>query len=107
MFSRYSIQGLQEYEERLEAVRELKQKIENSSNLSGMLENTIDELHNQWYPKILSTIQIINSNFEMFMKSMECAGEVELIRGDAVWQTKSQFLEIVKLKVYVFFLFAA
>lgn len=91
----YFVQSLKEYEDRLAKVRELRDKIDNSANIAEQLEEKMSEIHNLWYPQIINTIDVINKNFETFMLSMNCAGEVELIKGDEV-----NLDEIIRFRFY-------
>lgn len=65
-------------------VQELRDKINNSANIAEQLEVKMSKIHDLWYPQIMKTIDVINKNFETFMLSMNCAGEVELIKDDEV-----------------------
>lgn len=92
----YFSQSLKEYEDRMTKVQELRDKINNSANAAERLEVKMSQIHDMWYPQIMKTIDVINKNFETFMLSMSCAGEVELIKDDEVinLMTKSLYAVI-------------
>lgn len=39
----------------------------------------INALHKKWFPSIQKIVRSINQNFGEFMRSMDCAGEIELV----------------------------
>lgn len=75
---------MREYETRLQEVEELKKRIKNSAKTADGMEKEMTRIHNVWYPQLIAVIEIINENFQRFMESMNCAGEVELIRKEEV-----------------------
>lgn len=68
----------------MQQVKDLKEQIENFSSDTEKMEKKMAKLHAMWHPQIMATIATINENFGMFMLSMKCSGEVELITGDQV-----------------------
>lgn len=44
----------------------------------------MEKMHRLWYPQIAAMITSINQNFSQFMKTMGCAGEVELIHTQEI-----------------------
>lgn len=73
---------MQEYEERLKNVKLLENQIKNSDQTAAQIETKIKQIHDIWYPQIMKIVDTINENFGSFMSTMDCAGEIELIRTD-------------------------
>lgn len=75
---------IEEFENRQEQARRLRIEIQNSDKNHDEIGRKMEQLHNEWFPQITAILNTINENFSSFMKSMSCAGEVELIRGEEV-----------------------
>lgn len=71
---------MREYEDRQRQLEQLKKEIANSERSAATLEQRLVKLHNIWFPAVQSIVNTINGNFGRFMATMECAGEIELIR---------------------------
>lgn len=71
---------VREYEDRSRQLEQLKKEIANSDRSAANIEQSLVKLHNKWFPAVESIVKTINENFSRFMATMECAGEIELIR---------------------------
>ena len=80
---------IEEFEERQRQIKHIQLEIKNHGKSHEDIEKKIDQLHNLWYPLILAILNTINENFSSFMRSMGCAGEVDLIRGHEVRTTSA------------------
>lgn len=69
---------LEEYAEKRDKIKQLRKKMLEAKNASGDVEREMNELHRKWLPKVHEMVESINTMFGKFMRSMKCAGEVEL-----------------------------
>lgn len=73
---------IDEFEQRQKEIQRLELVIMESLQNSTQTQARIFELHNKWFPKIKETVSEINKYFGEFMRSMEYAGEVQLIHDE-------------------------
>lgn len=71
---------LEEFKKCEREIIALKTEIENFDSHAEDVANEMKRIHQEWYPKIIEIIEQINQNFGSFMSTMNCAGEIELIR---------------------------
>lgn len=71
---------LDEYKKCERDITILKRQIDNFESQALDVTSQIKRIHEDWYPKIIDIVEQINHNFGAFMNTMNCAGEVELIR---------------------------
>lgn len=75
-------QIMAEYEERKDAIEELKHQLATEHDRAIQLEDDLQALHDRWYPEIQRIVASINANFSNFFAKMGFVGEVELIRKE-------------------------
>lgn len=56
-----------------------KKELKKGDKSAGDVVAEINELHRKWFPRIQTIVRSINQNFGEFMRSMDCAGEIELV----------------------------
>lgn len=75
---------LTEYNERKQQIALLTERIANFGQHHEQAEHEMERLHQQWYPAISDTVNVINRQYSEFMNSMGFAGEVELMHKEKV-----------------------
>lgn len=69
---------LDEYIEKRDKIERLRKEVDEANTASGDVEREMNDLHRKWFPRIQKMVESINVMFGKFMKSMNCAGEIEL-----------------------------
>lgn len=73
-------ESIEEFETRTEQVRLLQAKIASDDSSNETIKHLILKIYENWFEKIEKIISKINQHFSHFMETMDCAGEIELIR---------------------------
>jgi hypothetical protein len=69
---------VEEFEKRRRKIAEMQSKLDNKKCEFESKELKMKEICDAWRPKLLELIKKIDDNFSTFMKSLGCAGEVDL-----------------------------
>lgn len=75
---------IEEFEKRQKEIERLEAVIMEGVQTTSVTQRKISELHQKWYPRIKETVEEINKYFGEFMRSMQYAGEVQLIHDEDI-----------------------
>ncbi|KAL5289103.1 SMC5 family protein [Megaselia abdita] len=85
---------IDEFEQRQREIERLESVIMEDAQSTSVTQKKISVLHEKWYPKIKETVEEINKYFGEFMRSMQYAGEVQLIHDDDINNYESYGIQI-------------
>lgn len=85
---------IEEFEQRQREIERLESVIMESVQNSSETQKKITVLHQKWFPKIKDTVEEINKYFGEFMRSMQYAGEVQLIHDEDIHNYDSYGIQI-------------